>query len=94
MLIKYTKEAKADFENWKKTNRSIARKIEKLIEDIKQTLYTGLGEPEALKYKYSGFWSRHIDKKNRLVYIILENDDLLVIDSLKVIINNKKEENS
>ncbi len=35
---------------------------------------TGLGKPESLKYELSGLWSRKIDKGNRLIYDIFENN--------------------
>lgn len=37
----------------------------------------GLGMPEPLKYDLSGYWSRRIDKKNRLVYRI-ENKRIVI----------------
>ena len=30
--------------------------------------FTGIGKPEPLKYDLSGFWSRRIDDKNRIIY--------------------------
>jgi toxin YoeB len=41
-----------------------------LIKDIERNGYKGIGKPEPLKYEYSGWWSREIDEKNRLVYRI------------------------
>jgi toxin YoeB len=36
----------------------------------------GIGHPEPLKGNLSGFWSREIDEKNRMVYRITDNDDV------------------
>ncbi len=44
------------------------QKINALIKDIQRNPYIGIGKPEALKYEYSGFWSRRIDDEHRLVY--------------------------
>ena len=44
-----------------------------LIKDIERNGHNGLGSPEPLKGNLSGFWSRRIDKKNRLVYRIADN---------------------
>ena len=35
--------------------------------------YIGIGKPEPLKYGFSGYWSRRIDKYNRIVYKIENN---------------------
>jgi toxin-antitoxin system, toxin component, Txe/YoeB family len=42
-----------------------------LIKDIERNPFDGLGKPEPLKENLSGFWSRRIDEKNRLVYRIV-----------------------
>jgi len=31
---------------------------------------TGIGKPEKKKHNLSGYWSREIDKKNRMLYYI------------------------
>jgi toxin YoeB len=33
----------------------------------------GIGQPEALKYELSGFWSRKINQKDRLIYKVEED---------------------
>ena len=40
----------------------------RLIADIKEHPFTGLGKPEPLRYDYAGQWSRRIDQEHRLVY--------------------------
>ena len=58
-----------DIKFWKKSgNKQIQKKISELIEDIKKHPETGLGKPEQLKYRYSGYWSRRIDNENRIIY--------------------------
>ena len=47
-----------------------------LIESALRTPFEGLGKPEALSGDLSGFWSRRIDEKNRLVYVIDGKDGL------------------
>jgi hypothetical protein len=39
-----------------------------MLEQICMTPKTGIAKPEGLKYKWSGYWSRRIDRENRLVY--------------------------
>lgn len=61
------------FRNWTEQDRKTVRKIFQLISDIDRTPYIGYGKPEPLCGNLSGFWSRRIDLKNRLVYKIEEN---------------------
>ena len=58
---------------WLEEDKKTLRKIKKLLADISRNGYDGIGHPEPLKGDLSGFWSREIDEKNRLVYKI-END--------------------
>jgi toxin YoeB len=54
---------------WQDNDRKTLRKINKLLADIDRSgESTGIGHPEPLKGDRDGWWSRHIDDKNRLVY--------------------------
>lgn len=53
---------------WQKHNKKITNRINTLIKDISRNYYKGIGQPEPLKYKYQGFWSRRIDREHRLIY--------------------------
>ena len=50
--------------------RKFLKEYWNLIKDIDRNGYTGIGKPEALKYDFSGYWSRRIDAGNRIVYKI------------------------
>jgi toxin YoeB len=50
-----------------------------IIEELKQSPTVGIGNPEPLKHNLSGFWSRRIYKKDRLIYQIIEEPDNLVV---------------
>lgn len=74
MEIEYTIQAKEDLFYWKRTNNiSVLIKIRKLLENIIQTPFSGIGKPEALKHELFGKWSRRITKSDRLVYQIVDN---------------------
>ncbi|GHT95873.1 hypothetical protein FACS1894141_5250 [Spirochaetia bacterium] len=48
------------------------------MKDIQRNGYKGIGKPEPLKYDYSGWYSREIDEKNRLIYRVKdENVEIL-----------------
>ncbi|WP_203295133.1 Txe/YoeB family addiction module toxin [Maricaulis parjimensis] len=49
----------------------LAKRTLQLIEDIRRSPFEGIGKPEALKGELSGWWSRRIDSKHRLVYRVL-----------------------
>jgi toxin YoeB len=66
----YSTNASEDKAFWDKTNPKLAKRIEKLIADIKLHPFTGLGKPEPLKFQMSGYWSRRIDNEHRLIYKI------------------------
>ena len=75
MEVVYKDKALEDIKFWKKSGqKNIQSRITKLIEDIQLHPQTGLGNPEPLKYELSGLWSRKIDKGNRLIYEISENN--------------------
>ena len=48
-----------------------------MINDIKRNPFDGIGKPEPLKENLSGYWSRRIDDKNRVVYY--EQDNIVYI---------------
>ncbi len=62
----------------KSGNKASIKKIEKILLELTQTPYEGVGKPEALKENLTGFWSRQINEKDRLIYIV--NDDLVLVD--------------
>ncbi|MBM2816478.1 MAG: Txe/YoeB family addiction module toxin [Ignavibacteria bacterium] len=63
-----------DFSNWAIVDKKIFLKIISLIKDIKRDPFKGIGKPEPLKEEFSGYWSRHIDDKHRLIYKFTENN--------------------
>lgn len=75
MEIIYKEDAIDDMLFWKKSgNVSVQKKITELIADISAHPKTGIGKPEEVKHELSGLWSRHIDRKNRIVYQIFETE--------------------
>jgi toxin YoeB len=66
--------AKIHLQEWKMSGQvSIIRKIEKIFRELAETPYSGTGRPEKLKYGFREFWSRRIDRKNRIIYQVDEN---------------------
>lgn len=57
----------------KSGNTASIKKILKILNELKEHPSTGSGNPEELKYDLSGFWSRRINSKDRLIYEIVED---------------------
>jgi toxin YoeB len=70
--IEFVPKAFGEFRRWIEEDRKIAIKITELIKDIDRNPFVGIGKPEPLKNKYSGFWSRRITDEHRLVYKFTE----------------------
>ena len=74
MEIIFDEVALADVAYWKKSgNSAVQKRIQKLLQDIIKTPFTGLGKPEALKYDLAGKWSRRVTDRDRLVYSVTKN---------------------
>ena len=48
-----------------------------MVKDIDRNGNVGIGKPEPLREDLSGWWSRHIDDANRLIYRI-ENNKIII----------------
>jgi toxin YoeB len=57
----------------KSGDKASIKKIEKILLELSETPYAGTGNPEPLRYELSGFWSRKINQKDRLIYKVEEN---------------------
>ena len=64
----FSDEAWEDYLHWQDTDRSMVRRINQLIKDIRRSPYEGIGKPEPLKHQLAGWWSRRIDAEHRFVY--------------------------
>jgi len=74
MRLSFTQEGWETYLSWRTDARTL-RHIHKLIADIQRNGNTGIGKPERLREDWSGWWSRQIDEKNRLIYR-LTNDGI------------------
>lgn len=74
MKFVFVEESWEDYLYWQKTDTKKLKKINELLKDIARNLYTGIGKPEPLRFKYSGFWSRRIDEENRLIYRVIDDE--------------------
>jgi len=70
MIKVWSDAAWSEYLFWQTQDRKTLKRINQLLQDIDRNGYDGIGKPEPLKHEYQGFWSRHIDETNRLVYRI------------------------
>ncbi|RYX86971.1 Txe/YoeB family addiction module toxin [bacterium] len=54
----------------KSGDKASIKKIDKIFEELAEHPQTGTGQPEQLKFGLVGYWSRQINKKDRLIYRI------------------------
>lgn len=57
----------------KSGNKAVMKKIQVILQELTEHPYTGTGKPEALKHELSGYWSRRINSKDRLIYTVQES---------------------
>lgn len=57
---------------FKSGDRTLIRRIERILEELGEHPYFGVGKPEPLRHDLAGLWSRRIDKKHRIVYQVIE----------------------
>jgi len=76
MKISWEADAWSDYVSWQ-TDKAMLKRINQLIRDIQRSPFAGIGKPEMLRHRLSGYWSRRIDEENRLVYRV--EDDAVTI---------------
>lgn len=78
-IVEYTETAIKDLRKHKKAgNKATLEKIKRIIYELEIHPFVGIGQPEALKYKLNGFWSRRINQKDRMVYYV--NEDKVLVE--------------
>ena len=74
----FSDEAWDDYQFWIREDRKTLAKVNKLIKDIERNPFDGLGKPEPLIGELSGYWSRRINEKDRIIYSVTSDSSLLL----------------
>jgi len=74
MIKAFSETAWEDYLYWQSNDKKILKRINLLIKDISRSPYEGIGDPEPLKYNWSGYYSRRITLEHRIVYRVVENE--------------------
>ena len=78
MLLTWTDFAWEQYEELQEKDKRLIKKINILIQDIKRNRNERIAKTEPLQHELSGYWSRKIDDKNRLVYKVSDNQITIV----------------
>ena len=78
MIITFSEISWNEYVFWQKNDKQKLNKINELQKDISRNPFEGIGKPEPLKFKYTGYWSRRIDEEHRLIYKV-EQDEIQIV---------------
>jgi toxin YoeB len=81
MKLAFTEIAWTEYVEWVETDKKMVRRINQLLKDMQRDPFNGIGKPEPLKHNWAGCWSRRLDEKHRLVYLV--KDGTLEVQSLR-----------
>ena len=70
----WSDEAWEDYLYWQNQDKKTLKRINSLLKSIDRNGYDCIGKPEPLSGDLTGFWSVHIDDKNRIVFKINNNE--------------------
>ncbi|HSP58036.1 MAG TPA: Txe/YoeB family addiction module toxin [Halomonas sp.] len=78
MMLSWAGNAWEDYLYWQARDKKTLKRINTLIKNIQRQPFDGLGDPEPLRHQWSGYWSRRIDREQRLVYKVADHDIVIV----------------
>ncbi|MBD5530936.1 MAG: Txe/YoeB family addiction module toxin [Lachnospiraceae bacterium] len=68
--IVFAEDAWEEYLYWQAQDKKTLKKINSLLKAIQREPFIGEGKPEPLKDSTNGEWSRRINEKDRLVYMV------------------------
>ena len=63
----------------KSGSRADIEKLATILYELEEHPETGTGKPEQLRYDLTGYWSRRINKKDRIIYEINEDERIVTV---------------
>jgi len=64
-------------------NQATIKRIDRILKELETTPFVGIGNPHELLHNYAGKWSRHINKKDVIIYSVNETDMTVQIYSAR-----------
>ena len=59
-----------DLQYWVREDRRLALRVLELVSAVLREPFSGVGKPEPLRHLGPDVWSRRIDQRHRLVYVV------------------------
>ncbi len=59
-----------DLQYWSLSDRTVAKRLFRIITETLRDPFTGIGKPEHLKYLGPDVWSRRLTDADRVVYVV------------------------
>jgi len=78
MNVTFSQIAWTHYVHWQVADKKMLKRVNRLIKECQHHPFEGAGKPEPLKGNLSGYWSRRIDQKHRLVYKAT-HDSLIIV---------------
>jgi toxin YoeB len=76
----FTPHAWADYTYWVSEDRTMLKRLNRVLADVLRDPFEGIGKPERLSHSLAGMWSRRIDEEHRLVYL-LDGADVVILQA-------------
>lgn len=80
MRLVFTPHGWGDYLHWQAADRTMLRRVNRLLDDMLRDPFIGIGKPEPLRHILQGCWSRRLDDEHRLVYMV-EGEDIVVLQA-------------
>lgn len=80
MKLVFHKNSWEDYLYWQDHDRQMLARLNDLVRECLRHPFTGTGKPEPLKGNLKGWWSRRIDRENRLVYRVTGTGDAQTLE--------------
>jgi toxin YoeB len=61
---------RGDLVDWIGREPRTALRVMRIVEEVIQTPFHGIGKPEPLRHSPAGHWSRRVTREHRLVYTV------------------------
>lgn len=69
-LALFDRDFLADLAWWIETDRAVALRLLRLVDEILRDPFHGIGKPEPLRHALRGAWSRRLTAEHRVVYLV------------------------
>ena len=84
MRLVFSEQSWAEYLHWQSHDPKVLGRLNALIEECRRHPFEDTGKPEALKGDLSGWWSRRITEKDRLVYRVSGSGEAQALEVAQV----------